>query len=116
MTSSRLIRRLTIIDVFAREQLRLAEQVRSYRQANLDELARLDYESLPDAVVYGDCHAGNIFFHRRRLTAMLDFDLVHRDVRAVDIALAIALDCTESPAHTSIRPGVSPGLRRCVPH
>lgn len=91
-----------ILDVFAREQPRLAELVRSYRQTNLDELARLEYESLPNAVGHGDFHAGNILFHRRRLTAVLDFDSVHRDVRAVDIALAIALDCAESPAHTSL--------------
>lgn len=93
-----------IVDAFAQEHPRLAGRIHSYRQANLDELDRRDYKSLPDVLVHGDFHSNNIFFQRRRLTAMLDFDLVHLDTRVADVALAIAADCLEPPAYMSIDP------------
>ena len=93
-----------ILDVFGQEQPRLAEQIRAERERSLDELARLDYESVPDTLVHGDFHTENIFFQRRRLTAILDFDLVHMDTRVADIGLAIAGDCPEPPSYMAIDP------------
>ena len=94
----------TVVDAFAQEQPRLAAQIHSHRQANLDELARLDYDSLPDILVHGDFHGDHTRFQRRRLTALLDFDLVHLDARIADVALAIAGDCLKPPAYMSIDP------------
>ena len=55
-------------------------------------------------LVHGDFHGNNIFFQRRRLTAMLDFDLVHLDTRVADVALAIAGDCLQPPSYMSLDP------------
>ena len=93
-----------VLDEYAKEQPRLAEQIRAERERSLDELARLGYESFPDTLVHGDFHTENIFFQRRRLTAILDFDLVHMDTRIADFALAIVGDCAEPPAYTAIDP------------
>ena len=93
-----------ITDAFGQEQPRLASRIQSYRQANLDELDRLDYKSLPDVLVHGDFHGDHTRFQRRQLTAVLDFDLVHLDARVADVALAIAGDCLEPPAYMSIDP------------
>ena len=93
-----------IVDAFAQEQPRLAGRIQSYRQANLDELDRLHYQSLPDTLVHGDFHGDHTRFQRRQLTAVLDFDLVHLDARVADVALAIAGDCLEPPAYMSIDP------------
>ena len=93
-----------IVDAFAQEQPRLAGRIQSYRQANLEELDRLEYKSLPDTLVHGDFHGDHTRFQRRRLTAVLDFDLVHLDARVTDVALAIAGDCLEPPAYMSIDP------------
>ncbi|MCH7697906.1 MAG: phosphotransferase [Chloroflexi bacterium] len=93
-----------VLDEYAKEQPRLAEQIQAAREHGLDELARLGYESFPDTLVHGDFHTENIFFQRRRLTAILDFDLVHMDTRIADFALAIVGDCAEPPAYTAIDP------------
>ena len=93
-----------VLDAYHAEQPRLAEQIRAARERSLEELARLGYESFPDTLVHGDFHTENIFFQRRRLTAILDFDLVHMDTRVADLALAIAGDCPEPPAYLAIDP------------
>lgn len=93
-----------VLDAYAQEQPRLAEQIRTQWRKSLGELTRLGYESLPDTLVHGDFHTENIFFQRRRLTAILDFDLVHLDTRLADLALAIAGDCPEPPAYMAIDP------------
>ena len=93
-----------ILDAFGQEQPRLAEQIRAERRTSLDELARLGYESLTESIVHGDFQNENVLFRRRRLTALLDFDLVHLDARVADIAIAIAGDCIEPPAYMSIDP------------
>ncbi len=96
--------RLSDLDAYHAEQPRLAEHIRAARERSLDELARLGYESFPDTLVHGDFHTENIFFQRRRLTAILDFDLVHMDTRVADLALAIAGDCPEPPSYLAIDP------------
>lgn len=93
-----------VLDAYHAEQPRLAEQIRAERERSLDELARLGYKSFPDTLVHGDFHTENIFFQRGRLTAILDFDLVHMDTRIADLALTIVGDCPEPPAYLAIDP------------
>ena len=93
-----------ILDSFGQVQPGLADQIRTQRHISLEELARLGYDSLPDTLVHGDFHAENIFFYRRQLTAILDFDFVHLDKRIADLALAIAEDCPEPPGYMAIDP------------
>lgn len=93
-----------MLRAFGDGQPRIAEMIRMCRRANLEELASLGYESLPDTLVHADFHRDNVLFQRGRLSALLDFDLVHIDARAADIATSIALDCLEPPAYTSIDP------------
>ena len=93
-----------VLDAYHAEQPRLAEQIRAERERSLDELARLGYQSFPDTLVHGDFHTENNFFQRGRLTAILDFDLVHMDTRVADLALTIVGDCAEPPAYMAIDP------------
>lgn len=93
-----------VLDAFGHEQPELAEVIRGQRLANLQELASLNYESLPDTTIHGDFHTDNVLFRERRLSAILDFDLVHIDARVADIATSIAGDCPAPPTYMSIDP------------
>lgn len=93
-----------MLRAFGVEQPWIAEMIRAHRRASLEELTNLGYESLPDTIVHSDFHRDNILFQRGRLSAILDFDLVHVDARVADIATSIALDCPEPPTYTSIDP------------
>ncbi len=83
---------------FGREHRELASTIRAARYRSLRELARLGYGDLPDTLVHFDFHNDNLFFHDGELSALLDFDSVHLDARAADIACSIANDCPEPPA------------------
>ena len=93
-----------ILGVFGQEQPGLAEQIWAQRENSLAALARLGYGLLPDTLVHGDFHGDHARFQQRRLTAILDFDLVHLDARVADLALAIAADCLEPPDYAAIDP------------
>ena len=90
-----------ILDDFARKQPRLAAGIARWRETSVDELDRLGYHELPDTLIHGDFHTNNIFFQRRRLTGLLDFDFVRPDTRLADLALTIAL---APPAWLSLDP------------
>jgi Ser/Thr protein kinase RdoA (MazF antagonist) len=94
-----------LLAAFGREEPALASAVRAERDRNHAELERLGADRLPSAIVHCDFHHDNILFQRRRLSALLDFDLVHLDTRATDIATSIALDCLQPPTYDAIDPG-----------
>ena len=87
---------------YAREQPRLAAGFARWRETSVDELDRLGYHDLPNTLIHGDFHTNNIFFERRRLAGLLDFDFVRPDNRLADLALTIAL---APPASLSLEPG-----------
>jgi Ser/Thr protein kinase RdoA (MazF antagonist) len=93
-----------LLSAFGIEEPALASAVRAERDRNCAELERLGADHLPSAVVHCDFHHDNILFHQRRLSALLDFDLVHLDARATDIATSIALDCLQPPTYDAIDP------------
>ena len=93
-----------LLRAFGAEYRREAAVVRAHRYASLRELSRLGYGELPDTFVHCDYHHDNLLFKDGELSGLLDFDLLHRDARVVDIAWAIVLDCLEPPAHNAISP------------
>jgi Ser/Thr protein kinase RdoA (MazF antagonist) len=93
-----------LLTAFARQHADLASAIRRQKYAVLRELARLGYGELPDQLVHVDFHHDNVLFQRAKLSALLDFDLVHRDSRVTDIATSIALDCLEPPGYNAIAP------------
>lgn len=62
------------------------------RQRNLAEIERLGYHDLPDDVVYFECLGNNILFEGDNVSALLDFDLAHRDARVADIGRSLVTD------------------------
>ena len=93
-----------LLRAFGAEHRREAAVMRAHRYACLRELSRLGYGELSDTFVHCDYHHDNLLFSRGELSGLLDFDLLHRDARVVDIAWAIVLDCLEPPAHNAISP------------
>ena len=93
-----------LLRAFSAESRHEAAVMRAHRYACLRELSRLGYGELPDTFVHCDYHHDNLLFSRGELSGLLDFDLLHRDARVVDIAWAIVLDCLEPPAHNAISP------------
>jgi homoserine kinase type II len=89
---------------FADDHSELASKIRAARYRSLRELARLGYGDLPDTLVHFDFHSDNLLFDGGELTALLDFDSVHLDARAADIACSIANDCPEPPADIATSP------------
>jgi Ser/Thr protein kinase RdoA (MazF antagonist) len=87
-----------MLRAFGQEHRDLASAVRSQRYRSLRELSRLGYGDEPDVFVHADFHNDNLRFDGNRLTAVLDFDEVHRDARVVDLACSIVNDCAEPPA------------------
>ncbi|MDP9238539.1 MAG: phosphotransferase [Chloroflexota bacterium] len=83
---------------FGGEHPDLASAIRRYRYRSLRELARLGYGDLPDTLIHFDFHNDNLLFDGGVLSALLDFDSVHFDARAADIACSVANDCPEPPA------------------
>jgi Ser/Thr protein kinase RdoA (MazF antagonist) len=93
-----------MLRAFGQEHRELASAVRSERYRSLRELSRLGYGDEPDVFVHADFHNENLLFDGDRLTAVLDFDEVHRDARAVDLACSIVNDCAEPPADIATDP------------
>jgi Ser/Thr protein kinase RdoA (MazF antagonist) len=86
------------LTAFGREHPDVASAIRRYRYRSLRELARCGYGALADTLVHFDFHNDNLLFKDGRLSGLLDFDSVHLDARAADIACSIANDCPEPPA------------------
>jgi homoserine kinase type II len=57
-------------------------------RAVASELARLPVTALPMTVVHGDFIEQNLLFQANRLSGIVDFDDVHYDLRAADVACA----------------------------
>jgi Ser/Thr protein kinase RdoA (MazF antagonist) len=62
----------------------LALLQRTVAELDLDACARL-----PAGFVHGDFHGRNLIFRQDEVAAVLDFDVVHRTVRAVDVARSL---------------------------
>ncbi len=91
-----------VLDAYTREQPRLSAEIARWREMSVDELDHFHYHDLPDTLIHGDFHADNIFFERRRLTGLLDFDFVRPDTRLADLAITIALDCVEEGTQAGV--------------
>lgn len=70
-----------------------ADALRGVRERNEWALGHLGYDALPDAVVHSECFGANVLFQDDEVTAILDFDFVHRDARAADIARSLVVEC-----------------------
>src|SRR5205823_5139379 len=53
-----------------------------------DRLDAAGASSFPATVIHGDFIAQNLLFHTEELSGVLDFDSVHLDLRATDVACA----------------------------
>lgn len=62
------------------------------RDRNLADVQARGYDDLPDDVVYFECMGDNIRFEGDDVTAILDFDLAHRDARVADLGRSLAND------------------------
>ena len=65
------------------------EEMRDLVVALLDGLG---YNDLPDDVVYFECLGNNILFEGDDVSALLDFDIAHRDARIADIGRSLVTD------------------------
>ena len=50
---------------------------------------------LPELVIHGDYHGGNLVFRNHRIVAVVDYDLAHWCPRAMEVAEAIIAFCTD---------------------
>ena len=57
------------------------------------EVRLFGYGDLPEQLVYYECLGNNVLFQGDTVTALLDWDLTHRDARVADIARALLVDC-----------------------
>ncbi len=69
-----------------------AEAFEALRERNLADAASRGYGTLPDHPVYFECLGNNILFQGDDVTAMLDFDLAHRDARVADLGRSLLYD------------------------
>ena len=96
-----------LLEAFGREQPTQASAIRTLHEESDRALAEHAAHTAPTNLIHFDFHHDNILFVRGRLTALLDFDLVHRDVRASDLAASIGLDCLRAPAYDEIDPAAA---------
>jgi Ser/Thr protein kinase RdoA (MazF antagonist) len=82
-----------LMERFHRDDPVRAEALRGFHERNQWALGHLGYDALPDTVVHGECFGTNVRFEEDDVTAILDFDWVHRDARAADIARSLAFEC-----------------------
>lgn len=73
-----------------------AEALAQALARNRDALREGGFAELPDQLVYYECLGANVRFRGDTITALLDFDLTHRDARVADIARSLAVDCGAS--------------------
>ncbi len=69
-----------------------AEAFEVLRERNLADARSRGYGDLPDDVVYFECLGNNILFEGDDVSAMLDFDLAHRDARVADVGRSLLYD------------------------
>jgi Ser/Thr protein kinase RdoA (MazF antagonist) len=50
---------------------------------------------LPELVIHGDYHGGNLIFRNARIVGVVDYDLAHWCSRAMEVAEAIIAFCTD---------------------
>lgn len=82
-----------LIDRFAQDDPERANSLRGMHERNVWALDYLGYHALPDTVVHYECLGANVLFEDDDVTGILDFDFVHRDARAADIARSLAVEC-----------------------
>lgn len=69
-----------------------AEAFEAVRERNLADVRAGGYDDLPDTVVYFECLGNNVLFEGDDVSALLDFDLAHRDARVADLGRSLAYD------------------------
>lgn len=52
-----------------------------------------EYRRLPQIVIHGDYHPGNLKYSAGKVVAMLDFELANTDARLIDVAFALRYFC-----------------------
>lgn len=62
------------------------------RERNLEDARARGYDDLPDDIVYFECLGNNILFEGDNVSALLDFDLAHRDARVADLGRSLLTD------------------------
>jgi homoserine kinase type II len=67
----------------------LARDIAFERARLFEEVYRIGIGALPDTVLHGDFHGGNLLYTGREVTGILDFDFTHKDLRVADIAIAV---------------------------
>ncbi len=82
-----------LIEWYRREDPVRAEALEGFRRRNLQAVAFLGYDALPDVPVYNECFSNNVLFEGDDVTAILDWDFVHLDARVADIARSLVVDC-----------------------
>ena len=94
-----------------RELDALAPYVPPRQLARLEQtLGALDLAALatlPAGLVHGDFHGRNVLFRQDKVVALLDFDVVHRTIRATDVARALLAFARPSRGSLHIRPEVA---------
>lgn len=78
----------------------LALLERTLAQLGLDACAHL-----PAGFVHGDFHGRNLIFSQDDVAAVLDFDVVHRTARAVDVARSLLAFARPQRGSLHARPG-----------
>ena len=78
---------------YARRDAARAGKLADALARNREALAAGGFADLPDQLVYYECLGANVRFRGDTVTALLDFDLTHRNARAADIARSLAVDC-----------------------
>ena len=82
-----------LIEWYRRQDPERAEALEGFRRRNLQAVAFLGYDALPDVPVYNECFANNVLFEGDDVTAILDWDFVHLDARVADIGRSLVVDC-----------------------
>ena len=81
------------LDTGGREPLLVA--TRRALHALAGELSERVYGKLPQAIIHGDLHPGNVKFAGRRLVGVFDFDWANRQERVRDVCDALAFFAAE---------------------
>lgn len=55
----------------------------------------LEFGRLPEVVIHGDYHGGNLIFQEGNVAAVVDYDLAHWAARAMEVAESIIAFCTD---------------------
>ncbi|GAC1354948.1 MAG: hypothetical protein NVS4B11_16960 [Ktedonobacteraceae bacterium] len=66
-----------------------AKQIRTFLSNVLENIPRL-YAQLPQQLLHRDYDPGNILLDHQHVTAVLDFEFAGRDIRALDLCVALS--------------------------